>query len=391
MARPRVLVDARFVSAAPTSSHARYLRGLAGAWARDGGDLDIVLFAPGPLPPELPKGPRLHWVAAPRIISGVGRRAAGGRVWLNTIFTFAAARFQPSVIFFPYPFVPRVVAAPAVVTMHDICFSSRVDQQPDGGGSLDYRARQAVRAASALIAVSSSTKIAVTATYGVDPCRISVVHHGIAPMFTEQETPEDSTLRDDYGLQRRGYFLCVSTHEPRKNLETLATAFVEMARCRSASPSESGEPPLLVLIGRRSSYSARIDEIFARDAQASRQLRMLDSVSDQHLAALYRGAMAVVYPSMCEGFGFPVVEALACGSPVLASDQPLFRELVGDAPVYIAPRDSLAWAREMSNLLADPGPRTAAQAIAPSIREQFTWDAAGRATRAVLERAASRS
>jgi len=335
----------------------------------------------------VPRGKHIRWVATPNLLSSPGRRAEGGRLWLNTLFSLAALRFRPRVLFFPYPFVPRLVTAPAVVTMHDACFSTQIADHFESR-ILDARAQHAARAAHSFIAVSSATKADVACVYGIEPQRIEVVHHGIAPIFSARESPADASLRKDLGLQSSRYFLCVSTHEPRKNLETVASAFVELTRCLDAARPQR-ELPMLVLVGRRSANSSAIDAILAQCPLAAAHTRMLSSVSDAQLAALYRGAVSTLAPSTCEGFGFPLVEALACGSPVLASDRPVFRELVGDAAIYISARDTSAWTDELHLALTEPGRSAAARAVAASVASRFNWAAAARATHGVLERAAA--
>src|SRR5262245_19257959 len=145
MKRRRIFVDARFVTTAPASSHARYLRELVREWSRSDDGPEFVLCAPGPRPSGLPTGPRVRWVCPPGPISRVGRRAHGGRIWLNTVFTLFSLRARPDALFFPYPFTPRLLAAPAVVTVHDVCFHSRPAMFADGGRSLTTRARNALQ------------------------------------------------------------------------------------------------------------------------------------------------------------------------------------------------------------------------------------------------------
>jgi alpha-1,3-rhamnosyl/mannosyltransferase len=271
--------------------------------------------------------------------------------------------------------------------MHDACFSGQLADQFDSR-ILNERAQSAARAAHSFIAVSSATCADVACAYGIEPRRIEVVHHGIAPIFNAREDAADASVREHLGLHGRRYFLCVSTHEPRKNLETLVQAFIELTR-RLEATGPAAERPTLVLIGRRSAHSSSLDAILARSPAAAAQTLMLPAVSDAQLAALYRGAVATVAPSTCEGFGFPVVEALACGSAVVASDLPVFRELVGEAAVYVPPRDAGAWADELHTALEDSGRSAAARAEAASIANRYTWGAAARATFSVLLRAAT--
>jgi glycosyltransferase involved in cell wall biosynthesis len=377
--RPRVLVDARFISAAPSSSHARYLRELTRVWSADAAlDLDIILYAAGPLPSGLPQSARVQWRVAGAPLSRLGRRAAGGRVWLNSAFTLAALQLRPDALFFPYPFVPRLLPAPAVVTLHDVCFRLHPEFFADGGRSLDLRAQRAVRSATAVIAVSHSSKLELRAAYNADPARVHVIHHGITPSFDAVASPADTSARVAMGIGE-AYFLCVSTHEPRKNLEVIAEAYV---RLNEANPTANVD---LVLVGQPNEYTRGIISILNRSSRAQARTRLLNGVSDAQLAALYRGALAVLVPTRCEGFGFPVLEALACGARVFATDLCVFRELAGTAVTYLPAEDPDAWTAAMLNAAARPAAviDDGSDAAAAMVR-RFSWAASADATKAVL-------
>src|SRR5262249_11784631 len=162
---------------------------------------------------------------------------------------------------------------------------------------LNTRARNALQHATEIVAVSEASKVGAVAAYGIDDRRITVVHHGIDPVFGPRDLGPSEP-----------YVLCVSTHEPRKNLDTLAVAFVDAADASGGRP-----PPRLVLGGQQSEMTARLRSILGTSRAAESATRMLRSVSDAELVGLYQGAAVVACPSLCEGFGFPIVEALACG------------------------------------------------------------------------------
>jgi glycosyltransferase involved in cell wall biosynthesis len=374
----RVLVDARFVTTSPASSHARYLRELTRAWASDDDDLEFVLFAPGPLPADVARARNVQWRSAPPVVSRIGRRAAGGRLWLQSAFTIVSRLLRPDLLFFPYPFVPSIRVAPAVVTLHDVCFRTHSRLFADAGQSLDRRAADAVAGAEAIIAVSEASNTAATAAYGLDPARVHVVHHGISPVFDPTLSPHDARLPAEFGLGGQ-YLLCVSTHEPRKNLELIADAFVRLVDSGAARDAR------LVLVGHHTDYTERVRRALGQSPEAEARTHLVASLNDHDLAGLYRRATAVLAPTHCEGFGFPVIEALACGTPVLASDLCVFRELVGDAASYLPVDDVDAWTAAMGAVLVNGSERReAAQAAALAIRTRFTWAACAAATKAVL-------
>ncbi|MBV9325367.1 MAG: glycosyltransferase family 4 protein [Chloroflexi bacterium] len=353
------------------------MRELVREWARRPDGPQFVLCAPGAQPTDMPVGGRISWCAPNPVVSRLGMRAEGGRLWLNSYFSLAARLARPDVLFFPWSVVPSRLSSPAVVTVHDVCFRSHQQYFADGGRAMDTRTGVAVRTASQVVAVSQACKDAVVATYGVDAARITVVHHGISGIFTPvSAASEEPEIAHEAGISGP-YVLCVSTHEPRKNLDTLVRAFGTVL----AEWPASSALPSLVMVGRTTPYTAELRALAAACSPPG-QVQFVEGVSDTRLAALYRGAHAVAVPSTCEGFGFPLIEALASGSPVIASDLPVFRELVGDAAHYVPPLDQSAWADSLlTTVMARSNSKT-------SIVERFTWARAAERTLEVLYRAA---
>jgi glycosyltransferase involved in cell wall biosynthesis len=377
----RVLVDARWVALAPDTSHARYLRALAAEWADLAGAPLLTLVGPGPRPPGLATSRRVRWQTAPNLPAR-WRRRPGSRLWSNTIFTAISAAKRPDVLFFPWFALPRVLVAPAVVTVHDVCFRTHPDRFADGGRSGDSVLADAVRSATEILTPSAESKRGVVGAYSVEERRVTVVRHGIAPTFNPASSAGDSTTLRKLGIWPP-YFLCVSTHEPRKNLEVLVRAF---ACYLERGPRD--RQPLLVLVGRRSADTPRLVELLSASALATEHTRFVDGLSDTDLAALYRHALAVTLPSVCEGFGFPLLESIACGTPALASDLAVFRELVDEAAVYVPALDASAWIGALHGASTDTHLKQRAMEAAARVRCQFAWRTSAETTLGVLARAA---
>jgi glycosyltransferase involved in cell wall biosynthesis len=153
----------------------------------------------------------------------------------------------------------------------------------------------------------------------------------------------------------RPYFVIVGTIEPRKNHVLLLQAWRRIA-------AEMGDgAPLLAVIGQRGWECENAVDLLERcDALKGRVLE-LSSCSDTEMAAWLRHAQALLFPSFTEGFGMPLMEALACGTPVIASDLPVFREIAGDIPEYLDPLDGAGWIAAIREYCADDGPRRSRQ------------------------------
>jgi glycosyltransferase involved in cell wall biosynthesis len=188
-------------------------------------------------------------------------------------------------------------------------------------------------------------------------------------------------LRARHGLRADRYVLSVGTLEPRKNHARLVRAFDALAATR---------PDLrLVLAGARGWKSGAVDSAIAA-AGARARIHVLGGVSADDLAALYSGATAFAYPSLYEGFGLPVLEAMAAGAPVLTSTVSSLPEVAGDAALLVDPDDSDAMAGAMHELLFDEALRTRLAGMGLARAASFTWERTARATAESLRRARRR-
>jgi glycosyltransferase involved in cell wall biosynthesis len=186
--------------------------------------------------------------------------------------------------------------------------------------------------------------------FGVPQAKVRVVHNGVAAEFTPvgaSNAPDAGAIaafRSARKLPAR-YWLYLGTLEPRKNLDLLVRAF---ARWRRSAPPDAGGVKLLLAGGKGWYY----DTIFAQVAELgiAEDVIFGGFVPPAELADWYRGAELFLYPSRFEGFGLPVLEAMACGVPVLCSDAPGLREVAGDAALRLPPGDEEGWANAMQLL-----------------------------------------
>jgi len=261
--------------------------------------------------------------------------------------------------------VPPPTRLPLVITVHDLDALDRPDLHGRRARALQLAQLAAARErADAVIADSAATAGALRG-HGVDADRIAVVRLGC----TALPAPDPTAVPDG------PYLLAVGTIDARKGIDTLVEAFgradVDGVR--------------LVIAGPEGYQAAQVDAAVAEAGIADRVL-LPGRVSDAALAGLYAGATAYCLPSRAEGFGLPVLEAMAAGSPVIASDLPVLREIAEGAAAFVPVDDVDAWVAAIEGVVGDDGARAAQAVIGRQRASEFTWTATAEATVAVYER-----
>ena len=267
----------------------------------------------------------------------------------------------------------RVPVAPMVFDM--VAFDPALRPQRRSGVIERATLRPAVARSAALIAISQATADDLVARYPAARGRTVVAPLAAAPALADPA----ATLPD--GVPESGFILAVGTLEPRKNLPRLVAAYRRLpATLRDAHP--------LVVTGRLGWDSG--ETVAALDSLGSRAIRT-GFVPDEQLALLYRRCALFAYPSLGEGFGLPVLEAMAAGAPVLTSDRSSLPEVGGDAAAYCDPTDERAIAAALQALLGDPARRAQLAAAGPLRAAEFSWDETARIVLETLERIARTS
>ncbi len=250
--------------------------------------------------------------------------------------------FQPDLFHGAGSILPRLARLPSVVTIHHV--SDKPDRET--WWSRFYGAeltRRACLEADKLIAISHQTKSDMLGLYGIDPCKVEVIWEG-GPAEVFKSPASDASLA---GLAiRKPYILFVSAINERKNLSTLIRAFAELKTRSSIAHS-------LVLAGWREEAAFRELQGEIDRLKIAGEVRFIDSLSHEQLNALYRGADLFVYPSLLEGFGLPLLEAMACGVPVIAARASVLPEIAGDAALYFEGKDPHDLAARMAQVLQD--------------------------------------
>jgi glycosyltransferase involved in cell wall biosynthesis len=265
---------------------------------------------------------------------------------------------------------------PLVATIHDLA-PFHVRGKYDGKRMLYGRviARRLAARQDEIIAISENTAADIERFFDLPGERLNVVHNGLDH---SRFCPGSS---ERFAALERPYFLYVSRLEhPGKNHVRLIDAF---NRFKSATQS-----PWLLALGGSDWHGADAIRAAAACSPFSDDIRFLGFVEDGELPALYRSAGAVVYPSLYEGFGFPAVEAMACGCPVLTSHRGALAEVVKDAAAIVDPEDPQAMAVELERLATDESWRSRLVEAGTANAARFSWERCARATHEVYRRAA---
>lgn len=224
------------------------------------------------------------------------------------------------------PFGIRRSRIKSIVTVHDLIFLRYPEFYSAANRSIYHRkSKRACEEADHIVAVSIQTKEDLIHFYPVPEEKISVIYPAVQNSFSEKATLEQLVGAQKKYLLPEKFVLCVGTIEERKNL---------LAAVRAISLIPKEEEVFLVVVGRETAYRKKVDDYIARHDLHDRVI-FLKNIPNLQLPFIYMSAKVVLYPSRYEGFGLPVIEALACGTPVIANDLKVLREAGGDAATFM--------------------------------------------------------
>jgi glycosyltransferase involved in cell wall biosynthesis len=339
--RPVIAVDANAATKAVVTGTERYAREVVCRLPEVAPDLDWRFYAARPAPGL---GVDLTVLPFPRL-------------WAQARLPTELARRRPDLFLDLAHIVPALCPAPALKVFHDLAF----ERFPGAYGLSDlaylrWTARRAARVCLTMVAVSQATRQDLISLYGVDPDRVTVVHEGGG----EGTPPAHDRQADATRLRRFGidapYVLSVGRIEPRKNQLTALEAVERL-------------PGLLLVCA-----GAIHDEAMAARLDASPRCRLLGRVSDAERDLLYRNARVLLFPSLYEGFGLPLLEAMRHGLPVVATRTSSLPEVGGEAALYVMDaRDSESMAGAIRRIGDDPALRRRLVAAGRRQAAGFTW------------------
>ena len=370
---PRVLVDATAVPA-DRGGVGRYVDGLLAALSTADANLAIVCQR-ADAERYARMAPHADVVAGPAAIAHRPARLA----WEQTGLPLVAQQVNAEVVHSPHYTMPLRVGRPVVVTIHDATFFTTPEQHTAVKGTFFRSAtRTALRRANRVIVPSKATRDELVRVLDADSTKIDVAYHGVdQDVFHVPTDAEKARVAARLGL-RGPYVAFLGQLEPRKNVPNLIRGWAKAVHWRD-------DPPALVLAG----GSGWDEDVDAAISEVPSNLRVLRPgyLRFADLPAYLGGAIVCAYPSHGEGFGLPVLEAMACGTPVLTTHRLSLPEVGGDAVAYTEPgADDIAEA--LSALLDDPGRRRSLAEAALTRAREFTWAASAEAHLAAYARAA---
>ncbi|MBC8075133.1 MAG: glycosyltransferase family 4 protein [Chloroflexales bacterium] len=313
------------------------------------------------------------------------RRIPSPRLWTHYRLSREMLLRPPELLFVPAHVLPLARPRRSVVTIHDLGYEYFPEAHPRAQRLyLRLSTLWSARVATRLIAISGATRHDLIARYGVPAAKIAVVHHGLSPRFRpEPDLARQQAAQARYGIQPP-YFLYVGTVQPRKNLVRLVQAFATfLAGDRGTRHVDHNIQ--LVISGKRGWLTSEIEQAVAQQfGRNDRAVRFTGYVADDDVPALLGGALAFVFPSLYEGFGLPVLEAMACGAPVIAANTSSLPEVAGDAALLVPPTDTAAIARAMRDVATNHALRDELRQKGFARAAQFTWQRCARETLDVL-------
>ncbi|MGH9398786.1 MAG: glycosyltransferase family 4 protein [Thermoanaerobaculia bacterium] len=366
----RVAIDARALMGEQTGI-GTYTRGIARALAARPG-LTVGLFSPRPLP-DPPRAARLSAHEGPDL---------PGLLWTQTAFAGRAARWGADALLAALTIAPVVTSLPVVSVVHDLTPVTHPEWHAARTliGFLPFWGRTARRAAR-FVCVSEATASELVRLYPDTRGRLRVALNGVDPEFCPGGTEALRVSVRARFSAGRPFLLFLGTLEPRKNIAALVTACEQLWQ-------ERRDRPDLVLAG-AAGWKARPLLERIRASRFRDKIHLAGYAARQEALELYRCAEAFVYPSFEEGFGLPLAEAMACGTPCVVSTAQALVEVGGDAALYAAPEDPQALSCAIAAALENPATRRRLAWAGPRRAAAFTWEAAAAATALALEEAAA--
>lgn len=293
---------------------------------------------------------------------------------LQARFEQGGRRLRPALYHEPSLW-PLQFDGPMIMTLHDLTHVHYPHTQPaDRLREIECQMASGLERAARVMTDSQFIADEVVRHYGLPADKLVVAPLGHAPRFHPRSTDQLAATLNAFGLRERGYLICVGTLEPRKNLQLAIDGYLAMPEAlRRRYP---------LLIAGMPGWGGEQLKSSLRNALASGQVRLLGYQPDQTLAELLAGARLLLFPSLYEGFGLPVLEAMASGTPVVLSNRASLPEVAGDAGLYIEPEDAQGCASALQHMIEDEADWQSRREAGLLRANDFTWTRCARITAA---------
>ncbi|MBP1684185.1 MAG: glycosyl transferase group 1 [Deltaproteobacteria bacterium] len=364
----RIGIDARFLTHPQFGGFKTYTANLVAGLAAVDGENEYILYIdrPGDVRPQVGERRSFATRVVPATLSVVGMP------WREQILLpLQAARDGLDLLHAPALTAPLRLRCPTVITVHDTCWCGP-QRWPARGVKRTlmnayhrFVAQRAIRRAAALITVSQSAKDSIVGELGVSPGRIFVTYEAPPPIYVPVADPHRlAGVRRKYGLSDR-FILGMGSADPRKNVSQLLRAYAALA------PSMRERHELVVVWA----HGDLITDLVAQlsDLGLRARVRFLDAVPTEDLVLLYNAAGVFVFPSLAEGFGLPPLEAMACGTPVVAANTSAMPEILDAAATLVDAHDGRAIAAAVERVLRDDGVRASLVDAGHKRAAAFSW------------------
>lgn len=376
----RIGIDARLINETGVGT---YIRNLLRELAAINPPHEFITYVPSDTPEDaLVRSERIHYLR-----TDIRWHTIAEQLVMPILFL----RDHLDILHVPYFNLPILYPGRMVATIHDITvFHVRTGKASTQPGIV-YRLKRwgyelvmriGLRRATAILAVSQATKRSIVEVFGIPSQKIIVTYEGVDREMRVTRSP---------GLARSGsdvlpvrYILYVGNAYPHKNLSVLVKAFKLIVGSGSGHRDRDRSDTILILVGPDDYFYRRLRQE-VEHAGMSRHILFFGPANRFQLAQLYTNARALVFPSLMEGFGLPGIEAMAYGTPVIASDIPVFREVYGDAFLPFNPDDSEGLADAIRRVLDDPELSNELKRNGQNVVDRYSWKKMAKQTLSVYE------
>jgi glycosyltransferase involved in cell wall biosynthesis len=302
----------------------------------------------------------------PIVIRPVARHPALIRFWNNYAVTQVLKRLKPDLYLSPDFFLPQQLPCPGIVIIHDLNFEHFPDFLPAPYRKLyQTSVRRSARLAARILTVSEFSRQDMMQQYAIPPEIIDVVYCGVGSHIRKVSADNILKVKQHFGIDGN-YLIVPGTIHPRKNTANTIRAYEEFRKGEGCSEK-------LVFAGNNKWFSPEMKQALEHNRYRN-DIHFTGRVSDHEMSALISGAKAMVFASLFEGFGIPILEAASAGIPLLTSDNSSMKEIAGDSALLVDPTDHESIAAGMQQITQDQQLRAALLQKSIHLPDQYSWD-----------------